>query len=218
MNVQDEINDILSDMHSQDTIAKGTVGEKAVAKICEEFYQQYGGILYHSYEYYVDPDLPGNIKRSEDGKLYLENLGSTTEIDVLLVTPYRVFPIEVKSYKAKEIILKDDSIEGCAVTNKSPVHQNEMHCRHLYSKIFRVLPNGSTEYIVPLVCFVDKCKVIDKRSAWQKEYIHLCILDTLKSTIQKFNTPLDYTINLKSMDKQLKEYATKWDSYYPPRM
>lgn len=216
MSLEDEINQMLAQMHTEEPQKKGSTGEKAVAKICEELYQSQGGILYHSYEYYVDPDLPGNIK-NEDGKFYIENLGTVTEIDVLLVTPYRVFPIEVKAYKANTITLTDEGIDGCAITTKSPVHQNEMHCRHLYAKIFKALPNGSTEYIVPLVCFVDGAKIVDKRSKWQKDYIHVCILNTLEYTLAKYNTPLDYTINLGQMDKTLREYAAKWDSYYPLR-
>ena len=171
MSMDKEINALLKTMHSEEAKEKGTTGELSVMKVCEEFYQEYGGILYHSYSYKVDKNLEGNIKRDENGNLYVENLGSTTEIDVLLVTPYKVFPIEVKAYRAKQITLTDDGISGCAITDKSPVHQNEMHCRHLYSYLFKSLPNGSTDYIVPIVCLVDRTELKDKRSDWQKEYI-----------------------------------------------
>ena len=43
-----------------------------------------------------------------------------------------------------------------------------------------IIPNGDTSYIVPIVCLVDKAKVIDNRSDWQKEYIKLCTLNTLR--------------------------------------
>ena len=115
-----EVDKILQQMHSEKGVDKGSFGEKAVLRICEEFYQKYGGILIHSYSYMVDRELPGNIKRHDDGTFYLENLGSTTEIDVLLITTYRIYPIEVKAYAAKKILLYDDRIEGCRITEKSP--------------------------------------------------------------------------------------------------
>jgi hypothetical protein len=216
MSLDSDVNALLKQMHSQDPIAKGTTGELAVTKICENIYQNQGGILYHSYEYKVDKELAGNIKKKE-GKLFIENLGSVTEIDVLLVTPFRIFPIEVKSYKANKITLRDDGIYGCAITDKSPVHQNEMHCRHLYSHIFKSMPDGATDYIVPIVCMVDKAEVIDERSDWQKKYIKVCILNTLEDTIIRNNNPGEYRLNLRAIDQSLKDVATNWDKYYPVR-
>lgn len=196
---------------------KGAYGEKAVFTICEEFYQREGGILYHSYSYKTDPTKEGNIKRGDQGNLFIENLSGSTEIDVLLVTKNRVFPIEVKAYKAKEIVLTDDGISGCFKTDKSPVHQNEMHMRHLYPTIFRGLPDGETRYVVPVVVFVDKCKVIDKRSKEQKDYIKVITLNMLKKFIQDNNAPLEYAIDLRLMDKLLKEICISSEKYLPYR-
>lgn len=197
--------------------AKGSFGEQAVFRICEEIYQLNGGILYHSYTYKTDPDKKGNIKRNDRGVLFVENLSSTTEIDVLLVTKNKVFPIEVKAYKAKEIVLTDDGISGCYKTDKSPIHQNEMHCRHLYPAIFRALPDGDTRYIEPIVVFVDKCKIIDKRSDEQKRYIKVAILDTLRKTIEEKDKHLEYTIDLNIMAKCLNEACTSYERLLPYR-
>ena len=93
-----------------------------------------------------------------------------------------------------------------------------MHCRHLYPHIFRALPDGDTQYIVPLVCMVDKAKIVDERSDWQKEYIRLCILNNLEDTIRALNTPLQYQLNLELMDKILKEAMLKNEKYLPPRL
>ena len=214
-----DIDAILKEMHNSNGVAKGDPGERAVLKICEEFYQQQGGILYHSYEYTTDRELPGNVKKDENtGNLYIENLGSTTEIDVLLVTPFRVFPIEVKAYRAKKITFTDKEIAGCRVTSKSPVHQNEMHCRHLYSSLFKALPNGDTSYIVPLVVLVDKCTVVDERSDWQKEYIKICTLNTLRKTLIQYNTPGDFKLNLTSVDNTLKDIRTSYNKYLTVRI
>lgn len=216
--LDNSVNKVLNQMRTQSQTGKGTYGEIAVFKICEQFYQNDGGILVHSYSYKTDKEQAGNIKRGENGQLYIENVGDLTEIDILYVSKFRVFPIEVKAYKSKEIRLDDAGIYGCYKTDKSPVHQNEMHCRHLYPHIFRALPDGSTEYIVPIVCMVDKAKIIDERSDWQKEYIRLCVLNNLESTLRQFNTPLEYQINLQFMDKILKEAMLKNEKYLPPRV
>lgn len=211
------VNSLLSKMRDSSQTGKGTYGEQAVFKICEQFYQKEGGILIHSYSYKVDKEQKGNIKRGENGQLYVENLGDYTEIDVLYVSKFRVFPIEVKAYRAKEIRFDDAGIYGCFKTDKSPIHQNEMHCRHLYPHIFRALPEGKTDYIVPLVCMVDKCNIIDERLDWQRDYIKLCVLNNLEETIRANNTPLKYRLNLQDMNNILKEAMVKEEKYLPPR-
>lgn len=211
------VNSLLGKMRDSSQTGKGTYGEQAVFKICEQFYQKEGGILIHSYSYKVDKEQKGNIKRGENGQLYVENLGDYTEIDVLYVSKFRVFPIEVKAYRAKEIRFDDAGIYGCFKTDKSPVHQNEMHCRHLYPHIFRALPEGKTDYIVPLVCMVDKCNIIDERLDWQRDYIKLCVLNNLEETIRANNTPLNYRLNLQDMNNILKEAMIKEEKYLPPR-
>lgn len=234
-NLNGRVNKILNQMHEQVVATnKGSYGELAVFAICEEFYQDVGGILIHSYNHKVDPNLAGNIKKDDSGNCYVEKPGSHTEIDVLYVSPYRVFPIEVKAYKAlknEDIVLTNDGIKGCSKTEKSPVHQNEMHCRHLYSFLFRGLPDGGTkrpvnstfgvvgtDYIVPIVCLVDRATVIDNRDNFQREYMKLCILNNLKETIKRYNTPLDAKLNLTLIDKLLKENKTFTEKYLPPRM
>lgn len=212
------VDKLLQQMGEVGGTGKGNFGEQAVFKICEERYQAYGGILYHSYSYKTDPACEGNIKRSEQGNLFIENLGKTTEIDVLLVTKNKVFPIEVKAYKAKKIILTDDAIIGCFRTDKSPVHQNEMHCRHLYSAIFKVLPEGETRYIEPIVVFVDNCTIEDNRSEYQKQYIKVTVLNHLKKLLNDLDKPLDYFIDLKMMEKCLLEIGIKFEKHLKTRI
>ena len=223
MSLEAKVNKYLKQVASSKGVNKGTPGEKAVFSICEDLYQRRGGILIHSYEYKVDPQLEGNIKMNEDGSVFVERLGSVTEIDVLYISKYRVFPIEVKAYsvahgaKDKKIILTDKGISGCLVDYKSPVHQNEMHCRHLYSYIFRALPEGATKYVVPIVCFVDGCVIGDRRSPEQKKYIKVCTADELYDMLLELDTPIDYKINLSLMDKILKEAASSSEVWLPPR-
>ena len=212
------VNKVLKKMHEHQSTEKGSFGEKAVFEICEEFYDNEGGILIHSYSYKTDPQQAGNIKKNDNGQLFIEHLGDFTEIDIMYVSKYRIYPIEVKAYRARSIQFQDDGIYGCRKTDKSPIHQNEMHCRHLYSSIFRALPNGDTSYIIPVVCMVDKCDITDARSDWQKEYIHLCTLNTLRSFILDTNTPLECKLNLTLVDNILREQMIKNEVYLPVRL
>lgn len=228
MGIENKINDLYSTMNYSSPVEKGALGEKQVFSICEEFYQEQGGILLHSYSYRVSPELQGNIKKNQNGIHYIESLGDHTELDVLYISKYRIFPIEVKTYSAKKIVLTDDGMSGAAHNDKSPVHQNEMHCRHLYDFLYRGIPSGgvlrpiqyeqpgfATEYIVPIVCFTDKCTISDERSDWQYDYIKVTNLNGLASLIKEYNTPLDERINLRTCENVLRENGTaeKWLSY-----
>lgn len=213
MGLESDINKYLETMHKQDPMGKGTVGEQAALRICEKFYQMCGGILYHSYTYKADPELQGNVKAS-GGQFYLERVGSVTEIDVLYATEFKIFPIEVKAYKASKITLTDSSIAGCNRTEKSPVHQNEMHCRHLYPHLVRALPNGESKYIEPIVCFVDRCELVDNRSEAQKEYIKVVTLNQLESCIAQLNRPLEYRIDLDTLEVCLNDACTSYEKLF----
>lgn len=214
-----QVNKILNNMHNNggDNKVKGTQGEIAALAVCEKLYYKYGGILYHSYSYKVDKALPGNIKK-EDGVLRCENLGDFTEIDILYVSPFRVIPIEVKSYHAKKIILTDDGIAGCFRNEKSPIHQNEMHCRHLLSGIFEALPDGNEDYIRPIVVFVDNCTIEDKRSKWQREYVVKSVLNNFSDMLTVINTPFNNKfINLSLMEDRLLQIEVSCEKKFPTR-
>lgn len=219
MSLEKEVNKYLMQMKKmgkQSITAKGTYGEYAAMRVCEELYQKQGGILYHSYTFSTEPELAGNIKR-QDGKLYIENTGAVTEIDILLVTPFKIFPVEVKAYKAKKIIFTDDAIAGCAKVDKSPIHQNEMHCRHLYPKLVRALPDGASRYIEPVVVMVDECEIQDQRSEEQKRYIKLAALNNFKSCIACLNQPLEYRLDLKVVDRCLTDACVSYEKKFPLR-
>lgn len=212
------LNKTLSTMKATGGTAKGVYGEQAVLQICEQFYQANGGILYHSYSYKTESDKAGNIKRNGDGSYYIEKLSGITEIDVLYVSRNKVFPIEVKAYKAKKITLTDGAIDGCFKVDKSPVHQNEMHMRHLYPKILQAIPYGDLAFVEPIVVFVDNASIVDNRSDWQKEYIKCTILNQLKKLIEKLDKPIDCCLDLVMMDKLLKDECISSEKYMPLRL
>lgn len=215
--VDQAINKCLQKMHDVGGTEKGTYGEQAVFKICELIYQKQGGILYHSYSYKTSPKKCGNIKVGPQGNLMEETLGPLTEIDVLLVTPNKIFAIEVKAYKSKGITLYDDHIEGCFKTDKSPIHQNEMHCQHLYEAVFKSIPDGDSSYIIPICVFVDKCKIADKRSAWQRSYIYKATLDTLPEMLEQLDVPSERLLDLPAINRSLIDACIKYEKRLPLR-
>ena len=88
------VKDFIDKMRKSSGVDKGVWGERAVLRLLLDLYRERGGILIHSYEYDTDPDKGGNIKNDE-GRIYMEKLGPHTEIDILYVSQYRVYPIEV---------------------------------------------------------------------------------------------------------------------------
>ena len=220
-----KINSILGKMREAGKLnewkSKGDAGEEAVLQICLELQQKIGGMIYHSYQYPYQTDssgrvYTGNIKL-EHGK-YVEYSDSERalidEIDVLYVTDYRILPIEVKAYHAKIDVYDHWVKKNGTEVDKSPILQTEKHARHLYHALHPVLPDGNTNYIVPLCCFVDRCTVNDTRSPEFERYIEVCILNNLKSTIMSLNTPLQYNLNLEEIKRKLNEKKLDCSAVY----
>lgn len=220
MGFNSTIDKVLGIMHDKKGIEKGDPGELACFTILESFYVRWGGLLIWSYRFAFDREQPGNIKMDESAnppKLYIEGPAPDTEIDLLYVSPIRIFPIEVKAYKSKEMKIFDNRIEGVFKTDKSPIHQHEMHMRQLYSTLFRGLPNGDTNYIVPICVFVDEANIFDMRSDWQKSYIMVRTLDSLAETIEQYNSQAECRLNLSLIESLLKERMLSNKAYLPVR-
>lgn len=210
------INDVLKNMRKagkvQDMKEKGNLGEEAVLVVCMKRKKQLGnGLLYQSFMYPYQTNrsgvcYTGNVKY-ENGDFYEYTKDSLNdEIDVLYITPYRIFAIEVKSYKARTLDVYEHWFNRASTpVDKSPIAQAEKHARHLYHAIYDVLPDGDSQYIKPLVCFVDKCKVRDDRRQHFVDYVPVCVLNNLLSTLNKYNTPLEYNLDLEAIDRKLNE-------------
>lgn len=210
------INDVLSNMRKagkvQDMKEKGNLGEDAVLALCLQRKEAVGkGILYQSFMYPYQTNregvvYTGNIKYENNEFVEYSSESINDEIDVLYVTPYRIFAIEVKSYSSKTLDVYEHWFNrGSTPVDKSPIAQAEKHARHLYHAIYDVLPDGDPKYIVPLVCFVDKCKVRDDRSQHFIDYTPVCILNSLLKTIEKYNKPLQYNLVLDEVERKLNE-------------
>lgn len=208
------VDKILREMREKGKIdfkVKGSRGEDAALEIVKQFYNKVGGEIYTSFKYPYQQNrqgvtYTGNIKY-EDGK-YVEYTNTETrefidEIDILYISPYRIFPIEVKSYHAKMEVFDHWMKKNGSMVDKSPITQAEKHARHLYHALHTVLPEGRSEYIIPIVCFVDRCTVSDTRN--KPEYIPCCVLNGLKKTLADYNIPLKYNISMKDVKRKLNE-------------
>lgn len=209
-----DLNSVLNSMRKagkiQDMKEKGNLGEDAVIAVCYDRKQRAGnGLLYQSFMYPYQSNrenvvYTGNIKYENEQFVEYTDKGLNDEIDVLYVTSYRIFVIEVKSYHARLLEVYDHwfNYDGKPV-EKSPIAQAEKHARHLYHAIKDVIPDGNPMYIVPIVCFVDRCKLIDDREEYFRNYIPVCIINTLLSTLNKNNVPLDYNLDLAQIEAKL---------------
>lgn len=208
-----DVNRILKRMRTEGKLsykAKGDLGEQAVLSICIERQRKNGGLLYSSYKYPYQHNSTGQTAGGNivlvDGKFTDVTKDSyEDEIDILYITNYRIFVIEVKSYKAKIDIYDHWFKKNGSNVDKSPITQTEKHCRHLYQALWEYIPDGDPKYIVPIVVFVDKCTINDDRSEDMRKYIPVCILNNFKETINLYNMPLRYNLDLKSIKKKLEQ-------------
>lgn len=209
------INAVLSKMRKagklQNMKDKGDAGEDAVLAVCYARRQKTGtGLLYQSYKYPYQTNREGvcyvgNIIYKDNDLIDYSKDTLEDEIDILYITPYRVFPIEVKSYHAKLEVYEHWMNKNGEPVEKSPILQAEKHARHLYHLIAEVLPDGDPAYVKPIVCFVDRCKVLDDRSEHFKEYVPVCVLNNLMKTLNRWNTPLEYNLDLSMISNKLEE-------------
>jgi hypothetical protein len=212
----------------RDNKGKGNFGEDAVFALLHSYMCKRGGMLYKGFTYPYASDRSGrvylgNIFLQEDGKFMEITRQLNDEIDVLYLSPFRVFPIEVKAYHAKMEVSVHDlkkngrvdymPVEGhdeSPKRHKSPLWQTEKHARHLYHSICDVIPNGNPKFVQPIVCFVDRCTVIDHRSAEHKIYLPVTILNNLIPTIKEYDYPLDgYGLSLEDIQKKLDKIKTR---------
>jgi hypothetical protein len=196
----------------KDMKGKGDAGEDAVLNLCLDMQPKLGGLLYQSFSY--------PYQSNRDGKNYLGNIKFENkilvdytdtkrtlhdEIDVLYVTDYRVFAIEVKAYHAKIRVYDNWVDKNGTPVDKSPVAQAEKHARHLYHALHSVLPEGNPNYIVPICCFVDRCELKDDRNIDMQYYVPVSILNNFKKTFLSRNQPLDYNLDIKAIQRKLNE-------------
>lgn len=193
---------------------KGDIGEEIVLALARKYQKKYSSIVIHSYKYpYAvrkngEPHI-GNIKLTEKGEFYNETSESyEDEIDVLLITDYRIFIFEVKARTGKWVVTDDWITQNNKYEEKSPVCQVEKHARHFYHQIYEWIPNGRPEYIIPVLIFVDKATIDDSRSESELDYINITIADRFSKLVKEKDTPLEYAIDKEKLVTYLRKIGT----------
>ena len=216
--LQQSVDSHMAEMISQgklgDYKAKGAAGEAAVMDIMHDYRNRRGGLLYQGFMYPYASDRSGklylgNIFWNEETQEFTDVTRQVNdEIDVLFISHYRIFAIEVKSYHIKKAVLTNQWMtrEGKKV-DKAPTAQAEKHARHLYHQLYEVLPDGDPRYIIPLVCFVDRVEkeFDDQRDSDHQLYMPVCPINQLQSTIlDRDFSDTGYTLDLDAIEKKLK--------------
>jgi hypothetical protein len=186
---------------------KGLQGELALLAILQSYQDVRGGVILHSFTY---PYASDRQSRNYAGNIYLDvstgkyrdirgNSGTQDEIDLLYITPFRIFVIEAKARSSRWKLYNHWVKQSGNILEKSPLAQTEKHARHLYHHLFEYIPEQAQEYIVPITVFVDKASVEDSRSPEFKNYIIAAIANNAKVKIQSNDTPLKYMLDVEAI-------------------
>lgn len=212
MSVNDHLAAMRAAGRARDIKKKGAAGELAALDIVHTYRAVRGGLLKQGFTYPYASNRQGktylgNIFWDEEaGRFYDLTRQLNDEIDILYISNYRIFPIEVKSYHDSTMVVEHGWLyrQGRRV-EKSPYAQAEKHARHLYHQLYDVIPDGDPRYIIPMVCFVDACRVDDKRSPEMQYYLPTVPLSSLKTVLMDRDTPVgEYTLDLSTIEKKLK--------------
>lgn len=198
MDIKDAYN--ILNKNRKDFKMKGESGELIALSITKEFQKKVDCIILHSYKYrYVTNDYgvpyEGNIKLEDGEFIGITDASYTDEIDLLIITKYRVFVVEVKARSGRWLIEDHWIKQNGKKEDKSPLAQDEKHCRHLYHHCYEYLPLGHENYIVPVVLFVDRADILDKRCPDMRVYIPVEIANRYLDFLIEHNSPLKYAIN-----------------------
>lgn len=218
MSVVDSVNKHLAAMRQagrvQDVKKKGALGEAAVMDIMHDYRARRGGLLYQGFMYPYASDRSGkvylgNIFWNQETSAYSDVTKQLNdEIDVLYISHYHIYPIEVKSYHMKSVTLTNDwMVRDGTKVDKSPLAQAEKHARHLYHQLFDVIPDGDPHYIIPIVCFVDRVDkgCDDQRSSEFQFYLPVVPINDLRQLIIDRDFAIsDCTLDLDAIEKKLK--------------
>ena len=205
------INGILAEMRqikaapgveTEQTRKKGALGEKAAAAALRRYIAKNGGRLFHSVTFgyaknSAGVEYPGNLNY-KDEKLFETGSGgiNNDEVDLMLVTPRRIFLVECKAYRQSVGELRTTdywTFRGTAPMSKCVLCQTEKHAWHFYHRFYELLPEGNPKYIIPVLAWVDSARFVDERSVAD---FPVTSLNGLGRTISLLDKPLEYLIDV----------------------
>lgn len=179
---------------------RGELGEKLVTRLVRYWADNFpNSMVEESFIFPQGPIMPTTNSMEKE---------PVTEIDCLLATPYKIFVIEIKTVYGDLVINDDYTME--LFKNGKPVDkfshnylkQNEMHARHLYYHLHKVIPEGDTRYIEQVLILTGNMTVEDNRNPNQKR-AHVTVTNNILSLLEELNQPLDFLISMKATKKIL---------------
>ncbi|MER2114152.1 MAG: nuclease-related domain-containing protein [Solibacillus isronensis] len=183
---------------------RGEIGERAVTRLGVYWASQYKDHIWQSS--YMYPQGP--VHQTQNSM----EAEPVTEIDLLIITPYRVFVIEIKTVYGIMKIDENSQIEISKTgeftgdfEKKNYFQQNEMHARHLYYHLAPVLPDGKPEYIIPLVVVAGNMRFEDHRPEHLIKAYPIVTATNLYQTLTELNQPLEYLLNINKIKTILVE-------------
>lgn len=189
-------------------VGKGEIGEAAAIQILTLYKNRIGRrcVIIQSYAYPYVSNVEGNIKLSPEGDFIHEpgKPGTDDEIDIVMITDYRIFLIEVKSYSGKIKVNDIWTHHANHWDEKSAICQAEKHGRHFYHSFYDVLPDGEHEYIKLITVFTGSCVIEDARTK-NKTYIPIAIANDINRVISTFDKPGKHCIDVDAVVRRMVE-------------
>lgn|GEM_PF-3594871 len=214
-----QIDKLLNDMSKlrgrEAGAGKGAIGEAAALQILALYKKRIGRrcVLIQSYAYPHASNIEGNIKLNPDGCFIHEpgKPGTDDEIDIVMVTDYRIFLIEVKAYSGKIKVNDIWTHHANQWDEKSAICQAEKHGRHFYHSFYDILPDGEHDYIKLITAFTGSCVIEDTRTM-NKNYIPIAIANDINRIISIYDKPGKYGIDVDAVIKKMLESKTSVES------
>lgn len=198
-NTNAELNAIFNDK-SLKPQERGELGERIVTRLVRFWSEGFpSAFVEESFIFPQGPVMPTTNAVEEN---------PVTEIDCLLVTPYKIFVIEIKTVYGDLVINDDFTMDLYRGGTKDPnfthnyLRQNEMHARHLYYQLHQVLPKGQPKYIEQVIVLTGNMSVEDNRKL-QDSRAHVTITNNLLTLIEELNQPNEFLISAKAVRKTL---------------
>lgn len=206
---QNKIDKLLYELSKVNDEKKGEIGENLAFEVLKKYKnKKKGSVLITSLTYPYCSNVPGNLKLINNRLKYFSDTETDDEVDLVLITPFRIFLCEVKAYRYKIELTNEWTFRSKGAIEKSIPTQAEKHARHFYYNYYDIIPNGKSDYIIPLIIIADKSEILDRRDKFWREYVPITNINHLNKTISIFDKPLEYKLDVKKILEVLKKRST----------
>ncbi|MBR1735795.1 MAG: NERD domain-containing protein [Firmicutes bacterium] len=194
------INAMLNKLSELNDERKGELGEQIVFEVLKRYKKTAGeSVLINTLAYPYCKGAAGNVKLKDNKFITVSDSDTQDEVDVVLITEFRIFLIEVKAYRYSIKFTDTWTYRSKGPVEKSIPLQAEKHARHFYYNFYDVIPDGKEDYIIPIIVIADKSDIDDERDPKWKRYIPVTNLNMLNKTVSELDKPLEYLLDTKKI-------------------